>query len=124
MHRMFRCLLALAVAMAGAAHAASIKISCGAVGQELQLCKRAAEAWAAKTGHAVQVVATATLGAVVASGGLGRYIIDGIARRDHPEVFVGAVLVVLLSLTTELAFNVVQRLMVSPGIRGAEMQPA
>lgn len=73
---------------------------------------------------AVQVVATATLGAVVASGGLGRYIIDGIARRDHPEVFVGAVLVVLLSLTTELAFNVVQRLMVSPGIRGAEMQPA
>lgn len=72
---------------------------------------------------AVQVVATATLGAVVASGGLGRYIIDGIARRDHPEVFVGALLVVLLSLTTELGFNAFQRLMVSPGIREAEVQP-
>lgn len=73
---------------------------------------------------AVQVVATATLGAVVAGGGLGRYIIDGIARRDHPEVFVGAILVVVVSLATELAFNVVQRVAVSPGIREVEPQPA
>jgi len=43
---------------ASAAEAASIKISCGAVGQELELCKRAAQAWAAKTGNEVQVVAT------------------------------------------------------------------
>lgn len=41
-----------------AAFAESIKISCGAVGQELALCKRAAEQWARKTGHTVQVVAT------------------------------------------------------------------
>ena len=57
--RCSRLLLALAVAaMASAASAASIKISCGAVGQELELCKRNAEAWAAKTGNQVQVVAT------------------------------------------------------------------
>lgn len=41
-----------------AAHAASIKVSCGAVGQELELCKQAAADWAKKTGHEVQVVAT------------------------------------------------------------------
>ena len=34
---------------------------------------------------ALQVVATATLAAVVASGGLGRFIVDGIAVRDFPE---------------------------------------
>ena len=45
-------------AFSGVAHAESIKISCGAVGQELELCKRAAEQWARKTGHQVQVVAT------------------------------------------------------------------
>lgn len=44
--------------VAPAALAASIKISCGSVGQELELCKQAAEQWARKTGHTVQVVAT------------------------------------------------------------------
>lgn len=43
-----------------AAQAAQIKISCGAVGQELELCKSAAEAWGKKTGNEVQVVATPT----------------------------------------------------------------
>ena len=42
---------------------------------------------------AVQVVATATLGALVASGGLGRYIIDGIALQEAPRLIVGALLV-------------------------------
>jgi trehalose/maltose transport system substrate-binding protein len=48
----------LATLAATAVQAAAIKISCGAVGQELELCKRAAETWARKTGHSVQVVAT------------------------------------------------------------------
>lgn len=52
---------AVAALLAGsAASAASIKISCGAVGQELELCKSAAETWAKKTGNEVQVVATPT----------------------------------------------------------------
>ncbi|HWP20550.1 MAG TPA: ABC transporter substrate-binding protein [Burkholderiaceae bacterium] len=42
----------------GTAGAASIKISCGSVGQELELCRQAAEAWAKKTGHQVEVIAT------------------------------------------------------------------
>ncbi|HET8777438.1 MAG TPA: ABC transporter permease [Candidatus Limnocylindria bacterium] len=65
---------------------------------------------------AVQVVATATLGAVFATGGFGRYIIDGIAQRTYEEVFAGALLVALLSIGTELLFAWIQRRSVSPGI--------
>jgi trehalose/maltose transport system substrate-binding protein len=58
-----RLALVLAAAMAlcaacAAAQGASIRISCGAVGQELELCRRHAQAWAQRTGHQVQVVAT------------------------------------------------------------------
>jgi osmoprotectant transport system permease protein len=68
---------------------------------------------------AVQVVATASLGAVIATGGLGRYIIDGIANRDYPQVFVGAVLTAVLSVATELAFAGLQRVATSPGLQRA-----
>lgn len=67
---------------------------------------------------AVQVVATATLGAVFGTGGIGRYIIDGIAQRKDEEVFAGALIVAALSIGTELAFAVIQRRAVSAGIRG------
>ena len=66
---------------------------------------------------AVQVVATATLGAVFATGGLGRFIIDGIAQRRYDEVFAGAIVVALLSILTELLFEFVQRRVTSPGLR-------
>lgn len=60
---------------------------------------------------AVQVVATATLGAVVAGGGLGRYIIDGFAVRDLPQIFAGAVLVALLAILVDLMIGGVGRLL-------------
>ena len=66
---------------------------------------------------AVQVVATATLGAVFATGGLGRYIIDGIAQRRNDEVFAGAILVAGLSILTELGFTALDR-RVTPGRAG------
>ena len=66
---------------------------------------------------AVQVVATATLGAVIAGGGLGRYIIDGIATQDYVKTAAGAVLVALLAFATEVALAGVQRLLVPRGIR-------
>ncbi|MCB1247139.1 MAG: ABC transporter permease [Acidimicrobiia bacterium] len=59
---------------------------------------------------AVQIVATATLGALVAWGGLGRYIIDGFATQDIPEVVAGGILVALLAIVTEGAFSVVERI--------------
>jgi len=66
---------------------------------------------------AVAIVATATLGAVVASGGLGRYIVDGLARQEEARIFVGAVLVAFLAILVEVAFGLFERLTVSPGVR-------
>jgi trehalose/maltose transport system substrate-binding protein len=52
-------LLGAALGIAGsAAQAATISISCGAVGLELQLCQEGANAWAQATGNQVEVVST------------------------------------------------------------------
>ena len=67
----------------------------------------------------VQVVATATLGALVAWGGLGRYIIDGFSQGDNVEVFAGGLLVAVLAVVTELFFEVVERWAVPAGLRVA-----
>ncbi|MCI0346000.1 MAG: ABC transporter permease, partial [Chloroflexi bacterium] len=58
---------------------------------------------------AVQVVATATLAALVAGGGLGRYIVDGFALQRDDRIVAGALLVGLLALATERAFTLLQR---------------
>ena len=58
---------------------------------------------------AVQVVATATLGAVVAGGGLGRYIVDGFAQQDYGMLLGGALLVALLAMATELGLGLLER---------------
>lgn len=58
----------------------------------------------------VNVIATATLGALVAGGGLGRYIVDGIALQDFERLFAGALLVALLAVGTEVAFGVLERM--------------
>jgi osmoprotectant transport system permease protein len=65
----------------------------------------------------VQVVATATLAAVVAWGGLGRYIVDGLAQKDTVQVFSGALIVAVLSMATELGLGVLQRLLTPAGLR-------
>jgi osmoprotectant transport system permease protein len=64
----------------------------------------------------VQVIATATLGAIVALGGFGRYIIDGIARREYDRMVAGVILVAALAIAVELLFVVFQRAVVSPGL--------
>ncbi len=65
----------------------------------------------------VQVVATVPLGALVGWGGLGRFIIDGLAVRDFPQVFAGAVLVAVLAVMTELVFALIERVFLPPGVR-------
>jgi osmoprotectant transport system permease protein len=62
----------------------------------------------------LQVVATATIAAYVGLGGLGRYIIDGFAVRDFPQMLGGAVLVAVLSIVVELVLQGLGRL-VTPG---------
>lgn len=66
---------------------------------------------------AVQVVATAALGAILGYGGLGRYLIDGIARREYDRLWAGVVLIAGLAILTEAFFAFVQRRLTSPGLR-------
>jgi osmoprotectant transport system permease protein len=66
---------------------------------------------------AVQVVATATLAALIAGGGFGRYIIDGLAQFDYTKLVAGAVLVALLALATETGLAALERVLVPRGIR-------
>jgi osmoprotectant transport system permease protein len=58
---------------------------------------------------AVQVVATATIGAYASTGGLGRYIIDGFALQDYPQVFSGALVVAVLAIVVDRVLAAVQR---------------
>jgi osmoprotectant transport system permease protein len=67
---------------------------------------------------ALQVVATATIAATAGLGGLGRFLIDGLAVRDYGQMAAGAVLVALLALVVDLVFAVAQRYAVSPGLTG------
>jgi osmoprotectant transport system permease protein len=65
---------------------------------------------------AVNVVATATLGAVVAGGALGRFIVDGFALREFDQLVAGAILVALLAVATELSFSALERASAAPGM--------
>jgi osmoprotectant transport system permease protein len=61
---------------------------------------------------AIQIVATATLGAIFGFGGLGRYLVDGLAqssRGGDAQMLAGVILVAALVFATELVFATVQR---------------
>ena len=68
---------------------------------------------------AVQVVATASIAAMVGLGGLGRIITAGFSTYDTAQVFAGAVLVALLALVVEGALVVLDRLLSPLRRRGA-----
>lgn len=68
---------------------------------------------------ALQLVSTATIAAFVSFGGLGRYIIDGLAVRDFTVVLAGAVLVAALAIVVDLLLAGVQRLVVPRGLRAS-----
>jgi osmoprotectant transport system permease protein len=57
----------------------------------------------------VNVVATATLGAVVAGGALGRFIVDGLALQEFDQLVAGAILVAALSIATNFGFEGLER---------------
>ena len=72
---------------------------------------------------AVQVVATATLAAVTGFGGLGRFIIDGLAQgvrgpaRGLSQVVGGALLVAALAILTDVILGALQRRATPRGLR-------
>ena len=72
---------------------------------------------------AVAVVATATLGAVVAWGGLGRFIMDGFAVRDHGQVIAGAFLVAALAVVAELGIGALERALSPRGLKPRSFLP-
>ncbi len=62
---------------------------------------------------AVQIVATATLGALVGYECLGTYIVAGLRRgeRGLPDVIAGAILVATLALTVDLLLDRLERVL-------------
>lgn len=66
----------------------------------------------------LQVIATATIAASVSLGGLGRYLIDGLAAREYGTMAGGAIVVALLALLVDGVLALVQKFAVSPGISG------
>ena len=67
----------------------------------------------------LQVIATATIGAFLAGGGLGRYIVDGIARSDSGMLYAGVLLVAGLAIGTDLLLTWLQRRLTPRGVRVA-----
>jgi osmoprotectant transport system permease protein len=63
------------------------------------------------------VVATATIAAYIGLGGLGRFIIDGLASNQYGPVAGGALLVVLLAVIVLAFFAGLSRLVVPDGLR-------
>jgi osmoprotectant transport system permease protein len=81
----------------------------GEVLREVELPLAAPVILAGIRNAAVSIVATAPLGALVASGGLGRYIVDGLARQDTGRLVAGALLVALVSVATEALLGRLER---------------
>ncbi|HEY5050589.1 MAG TPA: ABC transporter permease [Acidothermaceae bacterium] len=66
----------------------------------------------------LQVIATATIASYLPLGGLGRFIYDGLAQQDFPQMIGGGVLVALLALLTDSVLAFIQRHVVSRGVSG------
>lgn len=66
----------------------------------------------------LQVIATATIAASVSLGGLGRYLIDGLASRDYVQMVCGSILVAALALVADGLLALLEKRAVSPGISG------
>ncbi len=75
----------------------------------------------------LQVIATVTVAAYLPFlGGLGRYIIDGAQQNieiGYPAMMSAAILVALLAILIDGLLNIVQRLVVSPGVSGRFRTP-
>lgn len=58
---------------------------------------------------AVEVVASATLAAFIGGGGLGEYIVNGLAENDRGQLLEGAISVGVLALATQWLLGGVER---------------
>ncbi|WP_367882364.1 hypothetical protein [Rathayibacter oskolensis] len=65
---------------------------------------------------ALQIIATATLADYIGAGGLGRYIFQGVKAGDYPQMLAGSIIVIALTLLSEILFAVLQRIAVPRGV--------
>jgi osmoprotectant transport system permease protein len=66
---------------------------------------------------AVQIVATATLAAIIGAGGYGEYILSGLYQVDSTQILAGALPVAALAILMELGLSWVQYLVTPLGLR-------
>lgn len=64
----------------------------------------------------LQVIATATIAAYVGLTGLGRFLIEGLARHDYTLALAGALLVAALALIVDGLLALVQKLVTPRGV--------
>jgi osmoprotectant transport system permease protein len=67
----------------------------------------------------LQVIATATIGAILAGGGLGRFIFDGLNQglAGRPSIYAGAILVSALAIGVDVLLSRVQRRLTPRALR-------
>jgi osmoprotectant transport system permease protein len=67
----------------------------------------------------LQVIATATIGAILGGGGLGRLIFDGLNQglAGRASIYAGAILVTVLAVAVDLVLAVVQRRLTPASLR-------
>ncbi|WP_129661745.1 ABC transporter permease [Rothia uropygialis] len=64
----------------------------------------------------LQIVATVTVMAYIDLGGLGRFLIDGLAVRDYSRMVASMLLAAVLALVLDGILALVQRALTSPGL--------
>jgi osmoprotectant transport system permease protein len=73
----------------------------------------------------LSVIATATIGAILSGGGLGRFIFDGLNQglAGRASIYAGAILVTVLAVAVDLALALVQRRLTPVALRKARGAP-
>jgi len=74
----------------------------------------------------LQVIATATIAAILGGGGLGRFIFDGLNQgiAGEPSIFAGAILVAALAIGIDILLALVQRQLTPKALREKTASPA
>ncbi len=73
----------------------------------------------------LQVIATATIGAILGGGGLGRFIFDGISQGQAGEswIYVGAILVSGLAIGVDVVLSLLQQWLTPRALRKPRSTP-
>jgi osmoprotectant transport system permease protein len=66
---------------------------------------------------AVQIIATATLAAIINAGGYGEYILYGVNRFDNAAILAGAIPVAVLAMIIEVLMGWLERRLTPAGLR-------